>query len=37
MGEKLTKFIDRAKVERYYNLKDNIRDLNDVINEGDIV
>lgn len=35
INEKLVKFIDKAKIERYYSLKDNIRDLDEIINEGE--
>lgn len=33
---KLINFISEAKVARYYNLKNNIQDLDDIINEGEL-
>lgn len=35
IDEKLVKFIDEAKMERYFSLKDNIRDLDEIINESE--
>lgn len=35
INKKLMDFINKAKVERYYHLKDNIRDLNELIDEGE--
>ncbi len=36
IDEKLMNFINSAKLERYYNLKDNIRDLDKIIDEGEL-
>lgn len=36
INNKLMDFINKAKVERYYHLKDNIRDLNELIDEGEL-
>lgn len=33
--ERVSRFIKDANKERYYNLKDNLRDLDQIINEGD--
>lgn len=35
IDEKLVKFIDESKMERYFSLKDNIRDLDEIINESE--
>lgn len=35
INEKIMEFINNAKIERYYSLKDNIRDLDKIINEGE--
>ncbi len=35
IDKKLLEFIDKAKMERYLSLKDNIRDLDEIINEGE--
>ena len=35
--QKLLNFIINAKEERYYNLKDNIRDLDEFIDEGELI
>lgn len=37
MAEKLEKFIIDAKKERYYYLKDNIRDIEKIISEGELI
>lgn len=37
INEKLIKFIDNGKIERYYSLKDNIRDLDEMVCEADIL
>ena len=37
INEKLMEFIDNAKIEQYYSLKDNIKDLDEIICKEDIL
>lgn len=37
MKEKLIDFMDRAKKDRYYHLKDNIRDIEEIISEDSLL